>query len=226
MEYDCYNLSNYYKPKMAGKVRDILHRRVLKGIPKPTKVLEVGVGFAEFAKYCKTAGIEYVGLEPNESLRKMVSNLGFKVYDGRLPDQLEVKEKNFDLVFIGHVLEHLPSYKEVTRSLENLKKLLKPDGYVIVLYPDASKSKWLFYHDYTHQYVTTPRRMEMIFQEVGLKVIESKNYVSCLVGLSKPVFYLGKFFPFYLFPGKKAYFWRLSLSMNGFIVGQVANSKS
>jgi ubiquinone/menaquinone biosynthesis C-methylase UbiE len=226
MEYDCYNLSNYYKPKMAGKIRDILHRRVLKKIPKPKKVLEIGVGFAEFASFCRANGIEYVGLEPNQSLRKLVSGQGFKVLDGRLPDQIEIEDRDFDLVFIGHVLEHLPSYKEVISSLENLKKFLKPDGFVIILYPDASKSKWLFYHDYTHQYVTTPRRMETIFQEAGLRVIESKNYVSCLVGLSKPIFYLGKLFPFFLFPQKKAYFWRLSLSMNGFIVGQVASSKS
>ena len=62
--------------------------------------------------------------------------------------------------------------------------------------------------------------METIFQEAGLKVVESKNYVSCLVRLAKPVFYLGKLFPYFLFPKKMSYFWRLSLSMNGFIVGQ------
>lgn len=220
MEYDCYNLSNYYKPKIARQVRDLLHQRVLKKIEKPKRALEIGVGFGEFANYCKTNQIEYVGLEPNESLRQMVSQMGFQVVDGRLPDQIKIKNGNFDLIFIGHVLEHLPSYKEVISSLENLKKVLRPGGYVIVLYPDASKSKWLFYHDYTHQYVTTPRRMETIFGEVGLKVIESKNYVSCLVALAKPVFYLGKLFPYFLFPKKMAYFWRLSLSMNGFIVGQ------
>ena len=223
MEYDCYNQENFYKPKVAGRVRNILHRRVLKNIPVPKKVLEVGVGFGEFARYCKGEEIEYLGLEPNDNLRKLVAGQGFKVYDGRLPDQIKISENNFDLAFIGHVLEHLPSYKEVTSSLENIKKLLKPDGYLVVLYPDASHSKWLFYHDYTHQYVTTPRRMETIFQEVGLKVVESKNYVSCLVKLAKPVFYLGKLFPYFLFPKRKAYFWRLSLSMNGFIVGQVRN---
>ena len=221
MEYDCYNLANYYKPKLARQVRDILHRRVLKKIPTPKKVLEIGVGFGEFANFCKAKQIEYVGLEPNENLRQMVSKLGFKVYDGKLPDQVNVKGNDFDLVFIGHVLEHLPSYKEVLSSLENLRKLLKPGGHIIVLYPDASYSRWLFYHDYTHQYVTTPRRMETIFQEVGLKVVESKNYVSCLVALAKPVFYVGKLFPYFLFPKQMAYFWRLSLSMNGFIVGKV-----
>ena len=220
MEYDCYNLSNFYKPKSAGKVRDILHRRLLKNIPAPKKVLEIGVGFGEFARFCRANQIEYVGLEPNQSLRNMVTGQGFKVLDGRLPHDFKIEQKGFDLVFIGHVLEHLPSYKEVISSLENLKALLRPGGYVIVLFPDASKSKWLFYHDYTHQYVTTPRRMKIIFQEVGLKVIESKNYVSCLVRLAKPVFYVGKFFPFFLFSEQKAYFWRLSLSMNGFIVGQ------
>jgi SAM-dependent methyltransferase len=222
MEYDCYNLDNYYKPKIAGRVRDILHRRVLKKVPLPQKALEIGVGFGEFARFCRNNRTEYIGLEPNQNLRKLVAGQGFDVVDGRLPDQFSVGVTDFDLIFIGHVLEHLPSYKEVLSSLENLKRYLKPNGHVIVLYPDASKSKWLFYHDYTHQYVTTPRRMETIFREVGLKVIESKNYVSCVVGLAKPVFYLGKLFPCFLFPKRTAYFWKLSLSMNGFIVGQLA----
>ncbi|MCI0526338.1 MAG: class I SAM-dependent methyltransferase [Nitrospira sp.] len=221
MEYDCYNLQNYYKPGIAGRVRDILHRRVLKKIPAPQKALEIGVGFGEFANYCKANGIQYVGVEPNQQLRNMVANLGFQVADGRLPTEISLAEKDFDLVFIGHVLEHLPSYREVISSLEHLKGFLKPEGHVIVLYPDASHSKWLFYHDYTHQYVTTPRRMETIFEEAGFRVIESKNYVSFLVKLAKPVFYAGKLFPYFLFPEKVAYFWRLSFSMNGFIVGQL-----
>lgn len=221
MEYDCYNLENYYKPKIARKVRNFLHKRLLKNVEFPKKVLEIGVGFGEFAAFCKENKIEYVGIEPNQNLRQVLAGQGFKVYEGYLPENVKIQENNFDLIFIGHVLEHLSGYKEVLRSLENLKKFLRPEGYFIVLYPEASKSKWLFYHDYTHQYVTTIRRMESIFQDVGISIVESKPYVSFLVKLARPVFYLGKLFPYFLLPKKMAYFWRLSFSMNAFTIGRI-----
>jgi hypothetical protein len=48
MKYDFYNQERIYKPKLALKARDRLHRKVLRNLDIHS-VLKIGVGFGEFA---------------------------------------------------------------------------------------------------------------------------------------------------------------------------------
>jgi SAM-dependent methyltransferase len=220
LKYDFYDREEYYKPKLALKVRNILHKRLLKNISPPEVVLDIGVGFGEFAHFCRDKKIEYSGMEPNLNLRENLKGQGFQVMDGSLPVLPEV-ERKFDLVFMGHVIEHLKDYTEVLKSFENLKKVLKNNGYIILLYPEVTKTRWLFYHDYTHSYPTSIRRVEALLKDSGYEVIESHNYVSFIVKGAWLFYILGKVFPYFLFGEKKRYFWRLSFSMNSFTVAQL-----
>ena len=220
MKYDFYDREEYYKPKLAVKVRNILHKRLLKNISPPEEVLELGIGFGEFARFCRDKKIKYSGIEPNLNLREKLKGEGFQVMDGSLPVLPEM-ERKYDLVFLGHVIEHLKDYTEVLESFENLKKVLKKTGYIILLYPEVPKTRWLFYHDYTHSYLTSIRRVEALLKDSGYRVIESHNYVSFIVKGAWLFHVLGKIFPYFLFGEKKRYFWRLSFSMNSFTVAQL-----
>jgi len=220
LKYDFYDREEYYKPKVASKVRNILHRRLLKNISSPEEVLEIGVGFGEFARFCKDNRMNYSGIEPNHKLREKLKEEGFQVLDGSLPLLPELDRK-FDLIFLGHIIEHLKDYTEVLESLENLKKVLNRAGYLILLYPEVTKTRWLFYHDYTHSYPTSIRRVEALLRDCGYKVIESHNYVSFIVRGANLFYYLGKVFPYFLFGKRKRYFLRLSFSMNSFTVAQL-----
>ncbi len=220
MKYDFYDREEYYKPKLALKVRNILHKRLLKNISPPEEVLEIGIGFGEFARFCRDKKIKYSGIEPNLNLREKLKGEGFQVMDGSLPVLPEM-ERKYDLVFLGHIIEHLKDYTEVLESFENLKKVLKNTGYIILLYPEVPKTRWLFYHDYTHSYPTSIRRVEDLLKDSGYRVIESHNYVSFIVKGAWLFYVLGKIFPYFLFGEKKRYFWRLSFSMNSFTVAQL-----
>jgi len=220
LKYDFYDREEYYKPKLAVKVRNILHKRLLKNISPPEEVLELGIGFGEFARFCRDKKIKYSGIEPNLNLREKLKGEGFQVMDGSLPVLPEM-ERKYDLVFLGHVIEHLKDYTEVLESFENLKKVLKKTGYIILLYPEVPKTRWLFYHDYTHSYLTSIRRVEALLKDSGYRVIESHNYVSFIVKGAWLFHVLGKIFPYFLFGEKKRYFWRLSFSMNSFTVAQL-----
>ncbi len=220
MKYDFYDREEYYKPKSAEKFRNILHRRLLRNIPPPKDVLEIGVGFGEFARFCRGNQINYSGIEPNTNLREKLKEEGFQVIDGSLPALPEL-EKKFDLVFLGHIIEHLKDYGEVLKSLESMKKVLKEQGHIILLYPEVPKVKWLFYHDYTHSYPTSIRRVEAILRDSGYRVVESRNYVSFIVRGAWLISLCGKIFPYFLFGKQKRYFWRLSFSTNSFTVAQL-----
>ena len=224
MKYDFYDREEYYKPKIASKVRDILHRRLLKNILPPRKALEIGVGFGEFAHFCRDNHIDYLGIEPNTKLREKLKEEGFQVLDGLLP-RLPELDRKFDLIFLGHIIEHLKDYVEVLESLENLKKVLNKNGNIILLYPEVPKTGWLFYHDYTHSYPTSIRRVEALLKDSGYSVIESHNYVSFIVKGAWIFHLLGKIFPYFLFGKAKRYFWRLSFSMNSFTVAQLKDRK-
>jgi len=220
LKYDFYDREEYYKPKIAEKVRNILHRRLLKNVSLPKEVLEIGVGFGEFARFCRTNQIDYSGIEPNTKLREKLKEEGFQVLDGSLPGLPEL-DRRFDLIFLGHLIEHLKDYAEILESLENLKRVLKKSGHIVLLYPEVPKIKWLFYHDYTHSYPTSIRRVESLLKDSGYKIIESHNYVSFIVKGAWLVNLLGKIFPYFLFGKQKRYFWRLSFSTNSFTVAQL-----
>jgi len=220
LKYDFYDREKFYKPKIASKVRNILHKRLLKNISPPEEVLEIGVGFGEFAHFCRENRIGYLGIEPNLRLRQELKEKGFEVLNGSLPDIPEPGKK-FDLIFMGHVIEHLKDCNVVLESLEKLKVVLNGNGYIILLYPEVPKTKWLFYHDYTHSYPTSIRRVESILKDSGYRVIESHNYVSFIVKGAWLFYYLGKVFPYFLFDKTRRYFWRLSFSMNSFTIAQL-----
>lgn len=210
MRYDFYDRGRIYKPGLALRCRDRLHSKVLQG-GDIHSVLEIGVGFGEFADYCRRNGIEYVGIEPNAKLRTALTEKGFRIYNATLPNYPEIG-KTFDAIFAAHLIEHLNGLPEVLEFLSSTKKVLKSHQgrYLILLYPDIEKCGWLFFHDYTHTFVTTKKRVEEMLFDHGWDIVQSVRYTACFFMFSGLISMVGKLFPYWLLPEKVALFARLS----------------
>ncbi len=210
MRYDSYNRERLYKPGLQMKCRDRLHRLVLSGLAVRS-ICEIGVGFGELADYCSRNGIGWIGIEPNDNLRRPLVEDGFRVYDSTLPEFPEIEER-FDAIFAAHFIEHLNGLQDVMRFLGSCKTSLASHGgrFLILLYPDIEKCGPIFWHDYTHNFVTTKKRIEDLLYDTGWKILRSERYTACFFRTSGLISLIGKIFPYFLMPEKIALFARLS----------------
>ena len=150
-------------------------RRTISGFTglRRGKLLEVGAGTGAFASYMQQSGWQVSGLEPDEQARQKASEL----YSIELQDSATLfhfSENQFDAITLWHVIEHVHSLHEY---LGQLKKVLKPGGFIFIAVPnytsyDATfyKEFWAAYDTPRHLYHFCPIAMKRLLQNHGLQL--------------------------------------------------------
>jgi SAM-dependent methyltransferase len=117
-------------------------RRIFAGyqeqLPSSARVLEVGCGAAGGLAAFQEQGCTVGGCELSQSQiafgqRRGVDNLWLGTVH-EMPDRL--RSWQWDLIYLHHVFEHLQSPSE---SLQELGKLLAPNGRILVIVPDITR---------------------------------------------------------------------------------------
>lgn len=137
-------LSNLYKKAIINRLVD----------KKPSvKMIDIGSGRGEFLSIF---GPNYIkeGLElKNVQNKKAIS--GIKMHYGKIAD-LDLKYKEYDVITLWHVVEHL---SRPVADLGKLKKFLKDDGFLVVSTPNTNslgykiaKNEW-YHFDYPYHLV-------------------------------------------------------------------------
>ena len=103
------------------------------------KVLDLGCGNGRYFEFFKNKSIEYIGVDSSEELVKIAQ----KKYPGvkfQIADALKLPfpDNYFDKIYSIAVLHHIPSEELRIRFLEEAKRVLKQDGYLIL-------TVWKFY---------------------------------------------------------------------------------
>ena len=141
---------------------------------KTGNILDIGCGTGEFLNICKSAKWKTIGIEPDSGARKMaMENHGLDVREESEIKNLE--SEYFDIISMWHVLEHVPKLNE---RIEDLKRLIKPNGMIIIAVPNCNsldaniyKEHWAAYDVPRHLYHFTPQDIEKLFQNSGMKVV-------------------------------------------------------
>lgn len=146
------------------------------GIAKGS-LLDVGCGTGAFLNEMKTAGWNITGLEPDETARKNAQEL-FGIQTKPSPELFSLPEGSYDAITMWHVLEHVHQLHEY---VEQLKKLLKPGGKLLIAVPnytsyDAGKYQrfWAAYDVPRHLYHFSPASMRVLMEKHGLRVARTK----------------------------------------------------
>lgn len=141
---------------------------------KTGTILDIGCGTGEFLNTCKLAKWKTIGIEPDKDAREMaIKNFGLDV---RGEDELKnLPDASFEIISMWHVLEHVPRLNE---RVAELKRLVKPNGMIIIAVPNCNsldakiyKEHWAAYDVPRHLYHFTPRDMDSLFVKEGLKVV-------------------------------------------------------
>ncbi len=160
-------------------VRRIALKRKLKIIDTyavdDKNLLDIGCGTGDFLEVASQNGWRISGIEPNEHARAIANKKTRKaVFE--IEQLLKFEAYSFDVITLWHVLEHLPKLEE---HIAIFKKLLKPDGALIIAVPnfksyDAEhyKNFWAAYDAPRHLWHFSKSSMSNLFSQVDMNVVK------------------------------------------------------
>lgn len=124
---------------LEGQRKIYLHcvEMIKRVVPKEACILDIGCGFGGLLSELKKTGYQNLhGLEPSKkNCDYAMRKYGITVYEGVLGDDiLALRNKQFDLLILSGVLEHLA---DVKKSVELCHSYLKKDGKLLVEVPDV-----------------------------------------------------------------------------------------
>jgi 2-polyprenyl-3-methyl-5-hydroxy-6-metoxy-1,4-benzoquinol methylase len=138
--------------------------------PSKGKLLDIGAGTGDFLALAKQYGWNTTGVEPSEKAKSIALKKGVSfVENTNLLD-----ENSFDLISMWHVLEHVPNLEE---QIKELKRLLKPNGTILIAVPnfnsyDAKQygTFWAAYDVPRHLWHFSKTAIRMLFEKEELKL--------------------------------------------------------
>lgn len=92
-------------------------------------LLDIGAGTGDFLVTAKASGWQATGIEPNKNAKNLAISKGISFVNS-----IEsIENQQFDVITMWHVLEHVP---DVEHQIKQLKRLLKPEGTLIIAVPN------------------------------------------------------------------------------------------
>lgn len=153
-------------------------------------ILDYGCGTGMFLKVCKHNGWNTVGMEPDDSARKIAAEQGLNVFSDKARIQAYISDKLFSAITLWHVLEHVTDMPE---TLSLFKAKLQKDGVLIIAVPnhvsyDAKQygEFWAAYDVPRHIHHFDVKSISTLLSNYGFKLVETKGmkfdsfYVSML----------------------------------------------
>lgn len=161
--------------KMYQFVKSIALKNKLKLInaesPKG-RILDIGAGVGDFLSVAKNDGWEIIGKEPSEKAKAIAQKKGVVFVN----DLLELESNSFDVITMWHVLEHVP---DLENQIAELKRLLKPNGTILIAVPnfksfDANHYKhfWAAYDVPIHLWHFSKTAIQKLFQKQNLELVK------------------------------------------------------
>ncbi|WP_264531777.1 class I SAM-dependent methyltransferase [Flavobacterium sp. N502540] len=134
------------------------------------RILDIGAGTGDFLLTAKNDGWETVGVEPSERAKNIAIEKGISFVNGI--DALE--NNSFDVITMWHVLEHVPNLE---LQIQELKRLLKPTGTLIVAVPNFKSFDAKYYNEFwaaydvpIHFWHFSKKAIQSLFGKVEMKL--------------------------------------------------------
>ncbi|MDO7137115.1 class I SAM-dependent methyltransferase [Algibacter lectus] len=171
--------------KVYHLVRSISLKKKLKLInsfsSEAKQLLDVGCGTGDFLQTAQQNGWLVSGIEPNEEARGIANSKTNKsVFDTEQLQKFESKQ--FDVITLWHVLEHLPNLED---HIKTFKTLLKDNGNLLIAVPNYKSFDAKHYKEFWAAF-DVPRHL-WHFNQVSISNLVSKQNMS--VVKTKPMLF-------------------------------------
>lgn len=144
--------------------------KLINSLSPKGSLLDIGAGTGEFLLTCKNNGWNVTGIEPSEKAKSIAQKKGI----GMETSLQELESHSFDVITMWHVLEHVP---DLEQQLNELKRLLKPNGTLIVAVPNFNsydakvyQSYWAAFDVPIHLWHFSKTAIQKLFAEKNMKL--------------------------------------------------------
>ena len=160
----------------------------------PGSMLEIGPGQGSLARAAVAAGWRYRAMEASEILIRQLRANGLEVIEGWAPPIL-VPDADVDVVYADQVLEHMSGIDAARAFVAEAHRVIKPGGTFFVVVPDYLKERTFFWDvDYTHNFVTTERRVRQLLYDGGFEIREVVRSIGAATGIKRDLLAAGSVF--------------------------------
>ncbi|MEX2335736.1 MAG: class I SAM-dependent methyltransferase [Fulvivirga sp.] len=158
------------------------------------KLLDIGAGTGGFLLSAKNNNWKVYGVEPNDQARNLSSEK--RVVLNKTLE--EVSERDFDVITLWHVLEHLPNLED---DINLIHSKLKKEGTLIIAVPNFKSYDAYYYKKYwaafdvpRHLWHFSKSGIKSLFEEKGftLKKVKPMLFDSFYVSLLSEKYKTGK----------------------------------
>ena len=133
-------------------------------------MLEIGPGHGSLAVKAAADGWRYRAIEASPALAAALRAKGLEVIESWAPPIL-ADDESTDVVYADQVLEHMSGIDAARELTAESLRVLRSGGVFFVVVPDYLKEKTFFWDvDYTHNFVTTERRVRQLLYDGGFEV--------------------------------------------------------
>jgi len=142
------------------------------------RILDIGCGTGKMLEELKQSGWEVEGIDKSVLTQKECLKRGLKIKIADAAEKLPFKHNYFQAVLALDFLEHVQDDQKVVREI---KRVLKPNGIILVSVP--AYPKLYFYWDKMlgHQRRYSANGLKQLFIQADLKVIFLSYYFSWLL---------------------------------------------
>ncbi|WP_299900344.1 class I SAM-dependent methyltransferase [uncultured Aquimarina sp.] len=137
---------------------------------QPGILLDIGAGTGDFLMQAQKQKWDVIGVEPNDQAKEQAKKKGVLLET----TTSNLSSNNFDVITMWHVLEHVP---DLSAQIKELKRLLKPNGHLIIAVPNFKSydaeyynSHWAAYDVPRHLWHFSEKAIENLFQEEKIKL--------------------------------------------------------
>jgi 2-polyprenyl-3-methyl-5-hydroxy-6-metoxy-1,4-benzoquinol methylase len=138
--------------------------------PSKGRILDIGAGTGDFLSVAKENGWQTIGIEPSEKAKGIAKNKGVSFVE----QTSTLENYSFDVISMWHVLEHVPN---LDNQIKELKRLLKPNGTLIIAVPNFKSFDakhygkfWAAYDVPIHFWHFSKKAIQQLFGNENMKL--------------------------------------------------------
>jgi 2-polyprenyl-3-methyl-5-hydroxy-6-metoxy-1,4-benzoquinol methylase len=90
--------------------------------PAQSRVLDIGTASGTLARMCQNRSLQIFGIEPNPNWAQIALPLYEKIYVGSIENADDEFLRDYDVIVLGDILEHLPAPESILKKLVDLQR--------------------------------------------------------------------------------------------------------
>ena len=136
----------------------------------PGDLLEIGPGVGSLVEPFTAMGWKYRAIEASPALAAQIRARGVEVTEAWVPP-FPAAGASCDVLYADQVLEHMSGIDAAHAFASEAHRVLRPNGIAFIVVPDYLKERTFFWDvDYTHNFITTERRVRQLLGDHGFRV--------------------------------------------------------